>query len=58
MRVTLQGEAGRTYTIETSTDLVHWAPWTNVVNSTGTMNVMDKAAVDYPARYYRAHLMP
>jgi len=58
MRVTLQGEAGRTYTIETSTDLVHWTPWTNVVNSTGTMNVMDKAAVDYPARYYRAHLMP
>jgi len=58
MRVTLQGEAGRTYTIETSTDLVHWAPWTNVVNSAGTMNVMDADAANYPARFYRAHLLP
>jgi len=58
MQVTLQGEAGRTYTIETSTDLVHWAPWTNVVNSTGTMTVTDAAAANYPARFYRARLLP
>ncbi len=33
MQVTLQGEAGRTYSIETSIDLVHWAPWTNQLNA-------------------------
>jgi hypothetical protein len=58
MQVTLQGEAGRTYLIETSTDMVHWAPWTNVVNATGTMNVTDTATANCPARFYRAHLMP
>jgi len=34
MQVVLHGEVGRTYTIETSVDMVHWAPWTNEVNST------------------------
>src|SRR6185312_12405437 len=29
MQVILQGEAGRVYSIETSTDLVHWSTWTN-----------------------------
>jgi hypothetical protein len=58
MQVTLQGEAGRTYAIETSTDLVHWAPWTNVVNSTGTMHVVDADAANYPSRFYRARPMP
>ncbi len=58
MQVTLQGEAGRTYAIETSTDLMHWAPWTNVVNSTGTMTVTDTTAANCPARFYRARLMP
>jgi hypothetical protein len=58
MQVKLQGEAGRTYSIETSTDLMHWAPWTNVVNSTGTMTVTDTESTNYPARFYRARLMP
>jgi hypothetical protein len=58
MQLKLQGEAGRTYSIETSTDLVHWVPWTNMVNSTGTMTVTDTASTNYPARFYRARLMP
>jgi len=58
MQLKLQGEAGRTYSIETSTDLVHWVPWTNIVNSTGTMIVTDTASSNYPARFYRARLMP
>ena len=58
MQIKLQGEAGRTYSIETSTDLVHWAPWTNVVNATGTMTVTDTESANYPARFYRARLMP
>jgi hypothetical protein len=58
MQVKLHGEAGRMYSIETSTDLVHWTPWTNILNSTGTMTVTDTAATNYPARFYRTRLMP
>jgi hypothetical protein len=58
MQVTLQGEAGRTYAIETSTDLVHWAAWTNQVNTNGTMTVTDTDSPNYPRRFYRARLMP
>lgn len=58
MQVKLQGEPGRTYNIETSTDLVHWSPWTNVVNSTGTMSITDTDSSNYPARFYRAQAMP
>jgi hypothetical protein len=58
MQVTLQGVAGRTYSIETSTDLVHWTPWTNRLNSTGTMTITDTAATNYPMRFYRAREMP
>jgi len=58
MLVTLRGEAGRTYLIETSTDMVHWAPWTNQFNATGTMTVTDTDSTNYPTRFYRAQLVP
>lgn len=56
IQLTLQGQAGRTYSIEVSTDLVHWVPWTNQMNTNGTMHITDTA--NLPARYYRARLMP
>jgi hypothetical protein len=58
MQVMLQGEPGHTYSIETSTDLVHWTPWTNQVNSTGTISITDTAATNYPMRFYRAREIP
>jgi hypothetical protein len=58
MQVRLQGEAGRTYSIEVSSNLVDWAPWTNVVNSKGTMCVTDTESTNCPARFYRAKLAP
>jgi len=58
MRVTLQGTPGHTYSIETSTDLVHWTPWTNAVNTTGTISITDTAATNYPMRFYRAREVP
>lgn len=58
MQVRLQGEAGRTYSIEVSPDLVHWTPWTNVVNPTGIMTITDTDATNYPARFYRAQAVP
>lgn len=56
MQVTLEGEAGRSYSVEVSTDLVHWVPWTNVVNTNGTMCITDTDKC--PARFYRARLLP
>ena len=58
MQVVLHGEAGHTYSIETSTDLVHWVTWTNQVNTTGTINITDTDATNCPMRFYRARLVP
>jgi hypothetical protein len=58
MQVKLQGETGRTYTIETSTDLVHWVAWTNQVATDGTIHVTDTETTNVPMRFYRAKLVP
>jgi len=58
MQVILRGEAGHVYTIETSTDLVHWSAWTNQTNSTGTISITDTDATNYPMRFYRARPVP
>lgn len=58
MQVILKGEAGHVYSIETSTDLVHWASWANQMNSTGTIRITDTDSANYPMRFYRAKPMP
>jgi len=58
IQVLLNGEAGHVYSIETSTDLVHWATWTNQMNTSGTIRITDTEWKNYPVRYYRARLMP
>ena len=58
IQLTLQGEPGRTYSIEVSTDLVHWTAWSNQVNAGGTISFTDADSANYPARFYRARLLP
>ena len=58
MRVTLRGEAGRTYSIEVSTNMVNWVAWTNQTTSDGTISITDTESKNCPARFYRAKLMP
>jgi hypothetical protein len=58
MQLTLHGEAGRTYSIEVSTNLVNWTPWTNETTSDGTISVTDTDSANYPQRFYRAKLVP
>ncbi|HEX4263405.1 MAG TPA: hypothetical protein VH597_03615 [Verrucomicrobiae bacterium] len=58
MQVTLQGEPGRTYSIEVSTDLVHWVTWTNQTTSDGRIAITDTESTHCPARFYRAKLEP
>jgi hypothetical protein len=58
MQVSLQGEPGRTYSIEVSTDLVHWVTWTNQTTSDGRISITDTESMHCPSRFYRAKLEP
>ena len=58
MHLSIGGDIGQTYAIETSADLMHWSPWTNQYNASGTMTLDDDDATNRPQRFYRAHLLP
>jgi len=58
MQVTLQGAAGRSYAIMTSTNLVDWSLWTNEFNTNGTCSAIDCGATNCAQRFYRAVLQP
>jgi hypothetical protein len=53
----LSGEAGATYTIETSTNLVDWLTLTNIVSVEGSIEFNDAAPAG-SARFYRARSIP
>ncbi len=53
-RFTLLGEAGGSYTIQASSNLVNWIALTNVVSTTGTNQFTDPAAPNFNRRFYRA----
>jgi hypothetical protein len=56
IQLTIGGDIGRQYVIQTSGDLRLWTPWTNQSDSSGTMVFMD--AANAPVRFYRAVLLP
>ena len=58
VHLAIGGDIGRTYSIEVSTDLVHWNTWTNQFNTCGTMTLDDNDSTNCPQRFYRAHLVP
>jgi hypothetical protein len=58
MRLSIGGDIGQTYTIEVSTDLVHWNTWTDQFNTSGTMTLDDYDSTNCPQRFYRTHLVP
>lgn len=58
IRVQLQGAAGVSYTIQVSSNLLNWTPWTNQFNTNGTLGVYDTNAMNRPQRFYRAVLVP
>ncbi len=53
---TLNGDAGASYGIEVSTDLLHWSPRTNLVNIGGLLQFIDADSTNFPHRYYRTVL--
>ncbi|HUL51579.1 MAG TPA: cohesin domain-containing protein, partial [Candidatus Nitrosotalea sp.] len=54
LSITLGGEAGLSYLIEKSTDLVNWSPLTVINNPNGTATFLDTDALNNPKRFYRA----
>jgi hypothetical protein len=58
MQVAIQGEIGRRYAIEVSTNMQHWTWWTNQVDTDGMLFITDCSVTNYPVRFYRAVLLP
>ena len=54
LRFVLEGEVNQSYSIQVSTDLVHWTTLTNFVSATGTNQITDAAAPEFKGRFYRA----
>ena len=52
--VTLVGKAGRSSTIQASTNLVNWIALTNFVSANGTNQFTDATAPNLDRRFYRA----
>jgi hypothetical protein len=57
LQITIGGQIGSNYVVQTSTDLVHWVPWTTQSDSTGTISVSDRVT-NAPERFYRAVAVP
>jgi hypothetical protein len=54
--ITVQGESGCNCQVQVSSDLVHWSALSNFTTSPGgTSSIVDAAAPNYPARFYRAY---
>ncbi|MHB8524324.1 MAG: hypothetical protein ACYDH9_26690 [Limisphaerales bacterium] len=57
LQLTLAGEAGRTYAIEASDDLVNWTFLDTVTDPSGSMVFTEGPAEGFGARFYRARLL-
>jgi hypothetical protein len=58
LRLTVLGEVGANYGIETSTNVLNWTLWTNQTATNGTMSILDSATTNHLQKFYRAILMP
>jgi uncharacterized delta-60 repeat protein len=54
----VKGDLGARYMVETSTNLVQWAPMTTITNSLGSVVIPDPVSSESPQQYYRARLVP
>ncbi len=53
-QLTVHGDAGLSYTLQASTNLVDWVPLQSFVSTNGTMTVVDSAATNFTCWFYRA----
>ena len=52
--LTRYGDAGLSYTLQASTNLVDWIPIQTYISTNSTMTVVDPTATNYNYRFYRA----
>jgi hypothetical protein len=57
LRLKLEAPLGFNYTIQVSSNLVNWQPFTNFVGSNSPLNFSDPTAKNFKQRFYRA-VMP
>ena len=57
-QLAVYGEAGQTYALQVSTNLVNWQTVTNFVGSDSPFYFSDPAATNYSRRFYRAQMEP
>lgn len=57
VQISLGGQIGTSYVIQTSTNLTNWANWTTQYDSTGTISISDSTTTG-PVRFYRAVALP
>lgn len=58
LRLSLSGEPGVTYSIQTSTNLTTWTPLLQVLNTNGICPVTDPTPATAARRFYRAAALP
>lgn len=58
LRLTLTGEPGVSYLLQSSTNLTTWSALTQVMNTNGTFSVTDSTAPAASRRFYRAYAAP
>ena len=58
VQLTGQGEAGATYVIESSSDLVHWDPLVTLLNNPQNWQFTDTTAIGVSQRFYRLQKSP
>jgi uncharacterized repeat protein (TIGR03803 family) len=56
--LSLSGPANTACHVEVSTDLLHWTPLTNILNTAGAVQFIDASAANFPQRFYRASQGP
>jgi hypothetical protein len=57
IQLMLPTAAGRNYSLQTSTNLVHWRVWTNFVATGSSWTILD-GGTSTPRMFYRAVLQP
>ena len=57
-QLSLTGDTGVTFVIESSTNLIDWTAITNILNLTGLIEFADPIGTNSEARFYRAQWLP
>ena len=56
--LTLNGEIGKAYRVDTSINLTNWVTLFSVTNLVGTVNYIDTNTSNFNTRYYRGVILP